>query len=46
MSVVNDVTRFVDGCVQLVEYFYNCHFDRDALEDVYKRQVSDSSLPF
>lgn len=28
MSVVNDVTRFVDGCVQVVEYFYNCHFDR------------------
>ena len=21
MSVVNDVTRFVDGCVQVVEYF-------------------------
>ena len=32
MSVVNDVTRFVDGCVQVVEYFYNCHFDRDALD--------------
>ena len=26
MSVVNGVTRFVDGCVQVVEYFYNCHF--------------------
>ena len=23
MSVVNDVTRFVDGCVQVVECFYN-----------------------
>lgn len=32
MSVVNDVTRFVDGCVQGVEYFYNCRFDRDALD--------------
>ena len=32
MSVVNDVTRFVDGCVQVVEYFYNCRFDRDALD--------------
>ena len=32
MSVVNEVTRFVDGCVQVVEYFYNCHFDRDALD--------------
>ena len=32
MSVVNDVTRFVDGCVQVVECFYNCHFDRDALD--------------
>lgn len=32
MSVVNDVTRFVDGCVQVLEYFYNCHFDRDALD--------------
>ena len=32
MSVVNDVTRFVDGCVQVVECFYGCHFDRDALD--------------
>jgi len=32
MSVVNDVTRFVDGCVQVVECFYNFHFDRDALD--------------
>ena len=32
MSVVNDVTRFVDGCVQVVECFYNCHFDRAALD--------------
>lgn len=32
MSVVNDVTRFVDGCVQVVEYFYNCHFDRTGLD--------------
>ena len=32
MSVVNDVTRFVDGCVQGVESFYNCRFDRDALD--------------
>ena len=32
MSVVNDVTRFVDSCVQGVEYFYNCRFDRDALD--------------
>ena len=32
MSVVNDVTRFVDGCVQVVECFYGCHFDRDTLD--------------
>ena len=32
MSVVNDVTRFVDGCVQVVECFYNCRFDRSSLD--------------
>ena len=32
MSAVNDITRFVDGCVQVVEYYYGKTFDRSSLD--------------
>lgn len=32
MSTMNDITRFVDGCVQVVEYYYGHTFDRDSLD--------------
>ena len=32
MSVMNDITRFIDGCVQVVEYYYNKKFDHESLD--------------
>lgn len=31
MSTLNDITTLVDGCVQVVEYYYDTAYDRDSL---------------
>lgn len=32
MSVMYDITRFIDGAVQVVEYYYQKQFDRESLD--------------
>ncbi|MDD2992171.1 MAG: PRD domain-containing protein [Pygmaiobacter sp.] len=32
MPVVNEITKFVEGCVQVVEYYYHTHYDRESLD--------------
>lgn len=32
MSIMNDITQFVDGCIQVIEYYYHKTYDRESLD--------------